>query len=430
MGPVDGDVERWEDLRDGGVALHFYSRWSHLERRLLFAAFVNCAISSGLIQSFTVFFVALFQEMGWTRAATASILSVGLLVVGLASTLGGLLLANLGPRRLMVIASLVAGSGLILASRAESLTEFYLSHALLFSAGVSMLGWIVQGAVLAPHYAGTRGLAIGLAYGGQGIGVLTFVFLAQLLIDHWGWRAAMFAMGTGTAAVGAVINYLLQPSIHGHSGVPAPKSPRVSTLTHLRGAMGTVPFWAFGSVLALSSASVYGMANHQAAFVVDMGYPASVGALVISVGGLISTVGRAVFGTLSDRVGQLRAGTLSFLVSILAFGILAFAERLPVALLVLYTVLFGLSFGARAPIMSSLAAEEFGGPAHGTIWGVMTLANNVGVAVGGWLIGLVFDTFGSYRVVFQASLVVLLLSNLALLVGVKKSRNLARPRSA
>lgn len=426
MGAANPDLGSPRDLRDGGVALQAFSGWTNLERRLLIAGFVNCAISSGLIQSFTVFFVALIQEMGWTRAATASILSIGLFVIGLTSTLGGYLLSSLGPRRLMVAASVVAGTGLILASRSGSLLEFYLTHALLFSIGISMLGWIVQGAVLAPHYAGTRGLAIGLAYGGQGLGVLTFVFLTQYLIDHWGWRTAMAGMGAGTVVVGAVINYLLQPPTQGYAGAPVRIEPEVSTWSRLRAAMGTPPFWAFGAVLALSSSSVYGMANHQAAFLVDMGYSASVGAAVISVGGLLSTIGRAVFGLLSDRVGQLQAGTLSFMVSMLAFGILAFSDGLPVMLLVIYTLLFGLSFGARAPIMSSLAAEEFGGPAHGTIWGVMTLANNLGVAVGGWLIGLVFDTFGTYRAVFQASLVILLLSNLALLLGVRASRKLSQ----
>lgn len=406
--------------------MQVYQAWSAVERRLLVAGFMNCAISSGLIQAFSVFYVALIQEMGWSRASTASILSLGMVVLGLTTTLGGFLLGRLGPRWLMVISSVVTGAGLMLASRATTFTEFYLSYSLLVCLGMSMLGWIVQGAVMAPYFPGSRGLAGGIVFGGQGFGVLVLVFLSQFLIDRMGWRTAMLLLGLGILVVGSALNAWLQPVGHGYAGTPGRVRSAGSTLRSLWAAMGTVPFWAYAGVFAFTSASVYGMANHQAAFLVDVGYSATVGAVVVSVGGLLSILGRVLFGLLSDRIGQLSAGTLSFMASIGAFAILVLAKTLPWPILVLYTLLFGLGFGSRAPILSSLATEEFGGPAHGTIWGVMSLANSFGVGLGSWLIGLVFDNTGSYRAVFTASIVILILSNLSLAVGVKSSHRRRR----
>jgi MFS family permease len=73
------------------------------------------------------------------------------------------------------------------------------------------------------------------------------------------------------------------------------------------------------------------------------------------------------------------------------------------AWLVVYAILFGLGFGARGPIITSMAADLFGGRNFGAIYGLMNSGNGFGSAVGPWFGGVVHDVSGSYRAAFLAS---------------------------
>ena len=67
--------------------------------------------------------------------------------------------------------------------------------------------------------------------------------------------------------------------------------------------------------------------------------------------------------------------------------------------------MFGLGFGARGPIITAMASDLFGGRRFGVIYGVLSVGNGLGGAIGPWFGGVVYDVLGSYRVVFLTSIV-------------------------
>jgi len=120
--------------------------------------------------------------------------------------------------------------------------------------------------------------------------------------------------------------------------------------------------------------------------------------------GLMSGVGRAVFGVVADRFGGALSATISF--GCTAGGALALVatEAWPhTAWLVVYALLFGLGFGARGPIITAIAADLFGGRRFGVIYGLLNFGNGVGAALGPWFGGAVHDVAGSYRIAFLSS---------------------------
>src|SRR5262252_720075 len=165
------------------------------------AIWVTLAIASGLYFSFPVFFVALIEEFGWSRGATALAFSISSIVQGLLSPVVGMAVDRFGPRRVILSGTFVLGGACLLASRVASLWSLYLVIGVLAAAGVCAVSWVPSGALIARWFAERRGGMMGLAFSGMGGGVLVMGPLAQWLIAGHGWRAAYVTLGLGTLAV-------------------------------------------------------------------------------------------------------------------------------------------------------------------------------------------------------------------------------------
>src|SRR2546427_3422850 len=160
------------------------------------ALWVTLAIASGLYFSFPIFFVALLDEFGWSRGATAAAFSISSIVQGLLSPVVGMLVDRLGPRRVMFGGTFLLGGACLLSSRIGSLWSLYLVTGVLAAAGVCTVGWVPSGALISRWFADRQGSVMGLAFSGMGVGILVMGPLAQWLIAAEGWRAAYLVLGT------------------------------------------------------------------------------------------------------------------------------------------------------------------------------------------------------------------------------------------
>src|SRR5947208_2839811 len=162
---------------------------------------VTLAIASGLYFSFPVFFVALLDEFGWSRGATAAAFSISSVVQGLLSPVVGILVDRLGPRRIMLGGAGLLGVACVLASRIGSLWSLYMVIGVLAATGLCAVSWVPSGTLIARWFTERRGSMLGLAFSGMGAGVLVMGPLAQWLITGYGWRAAYVVLGVGTLVV-------------------------------------------------------------------------------------------------------------------------------------------------------------------------------------------------------------------------------------
>jgi MFS family permease len=151
--------------------------------------------------------------------------------------------------------------------------------------------------------------------------------------------------------------------------------------------------------------------THQVAHIVEAGIDARRAAAAFGTVGLLSAVGRVTFGTLSDRWGRVPTALLSYVAT--AGGTLALlllAPGAPAWLLWAYVLPFGLTLGARGPIVAALAADVYRGRSFGAVLGVITFGNRLGSAIGPWLGGVIYDLTGSYRLAFAVSIAALSLA--------------------
>ena len=371
---------------------------------VLAVVWVTLAIAFGLYFSFPIFFVALLEEFGWSRGATAGAFSISSIVQGLLSPVIGILVDRIGPRRVILGGTLLLGGACLLASRIASLWSLYLVTGVLAAAGVCAVGWVPSGALIARWFSDRQGSVMGLAFSGMGVGVLVMGPLAQWVIAARGWRTAYLVLGLGTLAVLVPLAWL------GVREAPAAAAPARAVVRdsrpgaasrEVRAAMRTRPFWALFFAYLCTPLAVFPIITHQVAFAVDQGFPRLFVAGIFGLTGLMSTAGRVLFGIAADRIGRAASATLSYACT--ALGTLCLLElatwRHP-ALLYAYALLFGLGFGARGPIITAMASELFQGRRFGVIYGMLSVGNGLGGGLGPWFGGAMHDLTGSYRLVF------------------------------
>jgi MFS family permease len=120
----------------------------------------------------------------------------------------------------------------------------------------------------------------------------------------------------------------------------------------------------------------------------------------------MSIVGRIVFGVAADRIGRAASASLSYACTAVGtLCLLSLEIWRHAGSLYGYAFLFGLGFGARGPIITAMASALFQGRRFGVIYGILSIGNGVGGAVGPWFGGAIHDVTGSYRVAFLITIV-------------------------
>ena len=224
----------------------------------------------------------------------------------------------------------------------------------------------------------------GVAFSGMGLGIFLFAPLAALLIERVGWRWAMAGLGVGAGLLllPAVVLSPAEPGGAGPSSLargvaPADEGPGLAA------ALATPRFWCFAAAFFFTPVSNFMVTTHQVAHIVEAGIDPRRAAAAFGAVGLLSAVGRVAFGTLSDRWGRVPTALMSYVAT--AGGTLALlllAPGSPGWLLWAYVLPFGLTLGARGPIVAALTADVYRGRSFGAVLGVITFGNRVGSAIG------------------------------------------------
>jgi MFS family permease len=330
--------------------------------------------------------------------------------VGLVATVVDRLMERLGERLVLLAGAVILGLGIGLTGTAGSPVELLFWFGLVAGAGGGLLGSVAQTVMLSRWFPTARGAVNGIALSGMGLGIFLFAPLSAYLIRGMGWRWAFAALGAGTAllllpAAALTPSRPFEPAPVITPGSSPARADRLGTI------LGTPRFWLFAAAFFFTPVSNFMVTTHQVAHLVEAGFDAGRAAAAFGLVGLLSAIGRIAFGTLSDRWGRVPTALLSYAAT--AGGTLALlllAPGAPAWLLWAYILPFGLTLGARGPIVAALTADVYRGRSYGAVLGLITFGNRLGSAIGPWLGGVIHDLTGSYRAAFGASIAALCLA--------------------
>ncbi len=379
---------------------------------LLAGAFGAFAISSGLMQSYTVFLVAFINAFGWSRGETSIAYSVSLIVAGGSSPFVGALVDRLGPRRLLVLGSALLVAGLAGSASVQTLWQIILLYGVVTTIGANCLGLVVFVPILSRQYVRRRGMAISVVQSANGFGRGLSAPLTQFGVSAIGWRETYLAQAALMALVAVPLALVFRRLDPGRRAMPPAETAPVASPVAAAGvgwsladACRTLHFWLLFAVYLFTGLGSFFVSLHQLAFAVTIGFPPLYAAEVLGAGAFLAVIGTICTGTLSDYIGREAAAILAYGISILgvvcALLITSPSQHL---LLWLHACFFGLTWGARGPAITAKTADLFPGPQLGRILGVITIGSGLGAALGSWGAGAIFDLTHSYRVAFVLSI--------------------------
>src|SRR5438270_3371750 len=407
------------------MRLPFFYGWV-----IVAVTFVTMAIGVNARTSFSLLFPPIIEEFGWERGITAGAFSFGFLVSGVLSPLIGRMMDRFGPRAVMELGVILMASGMLLAPLTTQPWHLYLTIGVLVGGGSVCLGYSGQSLFLPNWFVRRRGLAIGIAFAGVGIGSIIMLPWVQLMIERTGWRTACTAMGILVLVALAPINLLLRKrpqdmALEPDGDVaPSASSRPVSNIVDpawagvdwtLARAMRTAPFWWIALGYFCGLYIWYAVQVHQTKYLLDIGFSANVAVWALGVVSLLGIPGQIWLGHLSDRIGREWIWAMScggFAICFAALIALKYAPVLPLVYLMILTQ-GALGYGLTS-IMGAVVLEIFQGKQYGSIFGTIMLAALAGGAAGPWATGLLYDLSGSYTSAFAIGIAVRTLSAIPL----------------
>ena len=383
-------------------------------------AFVTMGIGVNARTSFSLLYPPILAEFGWNRGETAAAFSIGFLVSSLYAPFIGWLMDRLGPRLVIPLGVVLVSVGMLLATRVGQPWHLYATLGVLVVGGSVSLTYIGHSLFLPNWFVRRRGLAIGIAFAGVGIGSIVLFPWIQYLIDTIGWRYACMVMALLLLIVLLPLNFLFQRQRPEHLGLlpdgdTAPLTTSqgevhadnvvdpawAATDWTLARALKTARFWWVFVGFFCGLYAWYAVQVHQTKYLVENGFSNEMAAYALGLVGLTGIVGTIALGHLSDRFGREWAWTLSGLGYVCCYGLLLAMKQSPSPVLMYLMVASqGLLGYGLASVFGAIPIELFQGKHYGAIFGTISLASGCGAAAGPWVTGVLYDSLGSYTVAF------------------------------
>lgn len=391
---------------------------------IVLVSFLTLVLVMGTRFTFGIFYISILEEMGWSRASTAGIFSVSMLVYALVALGVGAVFDCLGPRRMFPLAALVLGVGFFLCSRITTLWQFYLYYGVIVGTGFTALGFIPHVSLTARWFERQRGLATSLVLAGTGVGSLIFAPLSEHLVAQYGWQKSylIYAVLVPTLTIPLMlIWHRSSPAELGlypdgkqrpyHNHPRALQAPAPSVDIPYTAALKTPAFWALFGVIFTIAFNLMTLIVHQNQYLVDAGFQQSFAAWMLGLSGITRSVGSIFWGYLSDRTTREISFTITAVFGILAFPFLLSVQTSPeVWRVVVFVVLMGLGYGGTSVIYGTSAADLFQGRHFGKILGIMEIGFGLGASLGSYFAGVVFDHFQTYRPSFYIVMLLIAVS--------------------
>jgi MFS family permease len=322
--------------------------------------------------------------------------------------LGGWGIDRYGPRIITLLMGLFVGLGLLLTSQTNSLWQLFLTYSLLLSIGIGAIYPIAM-TTISRWFNKKRGLALGIAHSGVGLGQVIMAPFATFLISTLNWRRSYIVIGLISLIIAIPLSRLVKkdPNVIGAlpdgaesslTGIKEEEenaSPINFSLFHI---LKTKSFWLIICIWLLFGYSYFLVLTHFIPHATDIDFSAGEAAVAISLMGGISIAGSVLIGRVSDSIGRKPIAIICAILQAGSMLWLVWAQDL--WMLYLFALIYGFANGGLAPSITALIGDTFGLRNIGVIFGLLEIGWGIGSAIGPAIGGLIFDMENSYSMAF------------------------------
>ena len=362
----------------------------------LFASLALMTLGSSGMYIVVVAMPAIEADFGSARAGA----SLPFTLIMLGWGIGGIWMGRLSDRYSITIpitiGSVAIGAGFIAAAQADSLLMFALANGI-------FIGFLGCSTMFAPlladityWFSKRRGIAVAICASGNYIAGAVWPPITNYYIGEIKWRETYFWIGILCLVVMFPLTLLLRRKRTGNTNAASSNINYIEpkTLGLTPNALLILIFIAgVGCCVAMAMPQV-----HIVSMCHDFGYGPARGAEMLSLMLGFGIVSRLGFGLVTDKLGGLR--TLLIASSLQCIALFLFLPASGLKTLYVVSIMFGLFQGGIVPCYAIIVREYFPANEAGAKLGIIILATLVGMALGGYLSGVIFDFTGSYDAAF------------------------------
>ncbi len=369
---------------------------------ILASACILSIISRADSASFAVFIDPLADQFDWKRGDIALAYSIAFMAGMPAMLLFGWLGDRIGTRMLMIVGAVMLSTGTVLLGMIKELWHLYVLYGVFVGALGHAIFSVLLPVIVTRWFDRKMGLALGIYWAALGAGPAIFAPLFRYLIDTRGWETTFTIVGLGFGVVLLGFSTLIRssPAEMGMSpyGAEEPgkkQAAKAAAATTLRSVLAQRPVWLLTGCHHLGCAGHAIVLAHGVSMATHHGIAGIEAAGVLSVIAGTSIFSRFAFTLLTERFGGrtcLAWAVLGQSVSVLA---LLFAHE--AWHFYIFAVVFGICYGGEMVGFPIINRQMFGLSAPlGSIFSVEMVGGSTGMALGGWLGGMLFDLSGDY----------------------------------
>lgn len=379
--------------------------------------------------SVVVVLPAVQAEFGVDRSDAALPYTATMLGFAIGGVLMGRLADRFGVRVPLLLGGAMLGIGYVLASMVGSLWEFVAVQAVFIGLLGSSASFGALVADVSLWFRRRRGIAVAIVASGGYLAGTLWPPLLQYGIETIGWRSAHVVIGIACAGTMIPLAMLLRrrppvEDVTGSAGTGAASAHDSVRPPHLspRALQVLLVLAGLACCIAMSMPQV-----HLVAYCADLGFGPARGAEMLSLMLGLGIVSRLVSGLLADRIGGV--GILLISSSLQCLALLFYLPFDGLTSLYVVSALFGLAQGGIVPSYALIVRQYFPASQAGFRISLVLMATIVGMAIGGWLSGVIYDVTGSYRMAFLNGIAFNLL-NISIAAWLLLGGRIARPRTA
>jgi MFS family permease len=344
--------------------------------------------------SFVVVLPAVQVDFGITRGEASLPFTLTMFGFGIGGIVMGRFADRFGIVMPVMAGAIALGAGYGLSGIAGGIGALALAQGLLGFGSAATFGPLMTD--MSHWFVRRRGIAVAIASCGNYLSGVIWPPLIQHFIEIDGWRATQIGVGVICVVTLLPLSLLLRrrAPTHHQAAASTTAAGKLETLGISSNALMILLFIAgIACCVAMSMPQV-----HIVAYCGDLGYGPARGAEMLSLMLGFGLISRITGGYFADRIG----GVATLLVSSALQGFALFLYLFFDGLFSLYVIsaLFGLFQGSIVPMYAIVVREYFAPGEAGTRLGVVLLATLGGMALGGWMSGLIFDLTGSYQAAF------------------------------
>jgi sugar phosphate permease len=391
---------------------------------VVLGAFLILAINYGARYSFGVFVKPMAEQYHWSRSVISAGMSIMVLAYGIGGIFAGRLVDRIAPRWIITAGAILMAAGLFLTLLIHEPWQFYVTYGVFGGFGAACLGVVVCNSSVGKWFVRKRGIAIGIASIGVGVGTMATVPLAGYVVKVYGWQMGFASIGVFVLIIGVGLSQWLmgktKPEDYGlrPDGASAGKNDPASVpepfavpsaRPSLRPVLRDSQFWIMVICYSLAVMAEMSAMVHQVAYALDRQIDKVAAASSLGMIGMASILGRFFFGWLCDRISDAKyAAALGFF--FMAAGMFLLLRTTTVTMLFVYALLFGFGYGSITALMPFLLADRFGRHILGASYGLQVFfVMAIGGSTGPMITGYIYDLTGSYANAWLLNLAVLVI---------------------